>query len=197
MKNSLVVLFSLLPLLPGCTVLGGQSYKHVIEDKTGSTGADGIDHRVGTLALVAERRMALVKFSDGTFCSEPPPDAVDSLSSAVTAALSGQSTHTSSLSANATASLSSYAKQLFYRSQGLQLYRDGAFALCTLSLNRKISNEVLVAEFDKLLTITSNLIAAEIPELKSIKADSGTTTAVQYLPQAASVPSPPSPAASS
>lgn len=124
----------LIVLISGCAYLGPQEYKHVIEDRTGGQTSSS-DNRVGTLALVAQRRVVLVKFSDGRFCSEPPPDAVDSLTSAISAAISAQSPASAAATASAAASLTSNASQLFSRSQGVQLFRDGLFGLCNLSLN--------------------------------------------------------------
>jgi hypothetical protein len=173
--------------LCGCAYIGPQSFRHVIEDRTGTDKTSLSDGRVGTLALVAERRMVLVKYANGRFCAEPPPDAVDNLSAALSAALSGEAKGVSG-SASVAASVASYAKQLFYRTQGLQLYRDGIFALCTQFLNEGITAEQMDKRQEELLKVAADLIKAEIPQLKEIKCDSGgipTLPAVPELPQKA------------
>jgi len=179
----------------GCAYVGPQSYRHVIEDKTGTDQATASDNRIGTFALVAERRMVLVKFKDGSFCAEPPPDAVDNLSAALSAGLAAD-TKSVGASASAAAAVATYAKQLFYRSQGLQLYRDGMFSLCTQYLNGAITQTQMNDQLTKLLDKSAALIQAEIPELKNIKADAGVTPALPSAPALPSPPTPPVPAVS-
>lgn len=128
--------------------------------------------RIGTLATVAQRRLAYVRFTDGKFCAEPSPDAVDNLSATLSAALSTD-TKSVGAAANIAASMASYAKQLLYRSQGLQLYRDGMFALCNAHLNGLIDQASFLKVQDDLLKTADKLITAEIPVLKDIKADAG------------------------
>jgi len=181
--------------LPGCAYLGSQDYRHVIEDRTGTDKASATDLRVGTFALLAQRRMVLVKFSSGQFCAEPSPDAVDNLSSTFSAALAADS-KSAEASAKVAGAAARYAKQLFYRSQGLQLYRDGLFALCVEHLNGAIHPDQMPELQRNLLAEAASLIRTEIPELKAIKADQGEAPGVTISPEQSIQATPPKPAAS-
>jgi hypothetical protein len=94
------------------------------------------------------------------------------------------------------ASIATVAKQLFYRSQGLQLYRDGMFSLCNAYLNGVVKNgEEFLKQQDKLLDVVKELIHEEIPHLANIKAD---TTGAPTLttPPSLTLPQLPQPAPS-
>jgi hypothetical protein len=67
----------------------------------------------------------------------------------------------------ATESFASVAKQLFVRSQGLQLYRDAAYNLCQAYMNHMISGEEYMQRHDALLKIAADLIGAQIPSMTS------------------------------
>jgi hypothetical protein len=156
-------------VMGGCSVFNPSSVP-VIEDKVGNGNIGGKDRRVGTLATVAQRRLALIRFEDGKFCAEPPPDAVDNISQTLSTALSGSSGPTT-VGAQVAASIATVAKQLFYRSQGLQLYRDGMFSLCNAYLNGAVDEPTYLKQQDKLLDVVKMLINTEIPHLAVIKAD--------------------------
>ncbi len=80
----LVALFVPLLAVHGRALFTSPPRAPIVEDKVGERGATQADHRVGTLATVAQRRLALIKFADGKFCAEPPPDVVDNISSVLT-----------------------------------------------------------------------------------------------------------------
>ncbi|GKS70206.1 hypothetical protein W03_22100 [Nitrosomonas sp. PY1] len=157
-------------MVSGCAFFSPPQSVPVIEDKVGRDIANPNDKRIGTLATVAQRRLAIVKYEDGKFCAEPPPDAADNIASSLSAALSGSSGNVEVQAKLATA-VSSVAKQLFYRSQGLQLYRDGAFHLCNAYLNGQIDAAEYKTKYKELLESAEKLINAEIPHLANIKAD--------------------------
>jgi hypothetical protein len=75
------------------------------------------------------------------------------------------------LSADTQASLALSMKQLFQRSQGVQFYRDGIFALCNLYLNDGISKEQYFSELQSLRISAKSLIESEIPHLQKIAFD--------------------------
>ena len=164
--------------LGGCALFTSPPSRPVVQDSVGNQ-----DKRIGTLATVGQRRMVLIKFEDGKFCAEPPPDAVDNIAATLFAALSAK-TETINASASLGAALSTYAKQLLYRSQGLQLYRDGMFSLCNAYLNKAITEDDFKKKQEELLKVASELIKAELPYLQYIKTDVGGT------PPAPSLPSP-------
>jgi hypothetical protein len=156
--------------LQGCALFSTPPYVPVVEDQIGSGRYVGEDKRVGTLATVAQRRLALIKFADGKFCAEPPPDVADNVSATLSAALSGGNGKIEINSQMASA-FATAAKQLFYRSQGLQLYRDGMFSLCAAYLNKAIKEEEFVQQQRELLSAAKELINAEIPLLKDMRTD--------------------------
>lgn len=157
-------------MLGGCAYFTEPSFTPVVEDKVGNSSVGGKDRRVGTLATIAQRRLALIRFEDGKFCAEPPPDAVDNISATLSAALSG-GTNNVNASAQLASAFATVAKQLFYRSQGLQLYRDGMFTLCNAYLNGAVDEVTFSQKHEFLLQVTKELINAEIPYLQYIKAD--------------------------
>lgn len=166
----------LVSMVSGCAYFTPPQSFPVIEDKVGRDKANLNDKRIGTLATVAQRRLAIIKFEDGKFCAEPPPDAADNISSTLSAALSANNGDVGVQAKLATA-ISSVAKQLFYRSQGLQLYRDGTFHLCNAYLNNLIGPDEYKIEHKQLLDTVKELIEKEIPNLANIKADtSGSPT---------------------
>ena len=189
----LVALGITVVMLGGCSVFNPSSVP-VVEDKVGNKDIGGKDKRIGTLATVAQRRLALIRFEDGKFCAEPPPDAVDNISQTLSTVLSGG---TQSITANAqvAASIATVAKQLFYRSQGLQLYRDGMFSLCNAYLNGVVDDATYLKKQDKLLDVVKELIHEEIPHLANIKADT-TGAPTPTTPTSLTLPQLPQPAPS-
>ncbi len=166
MKTTITLL--LLSLLTGCA-----SYftprPPVIEDKIGLSSKE----IVGTLATAPDYRVVYVKLDkDAQLCAEASPDAGAQFASTFAAALSAQASGTPApLSLEAKAGLAVAMKQLFKRSQGVQLYRDGAFALCNLYLNGGIEKSQYFSELQALRQSSVDLIKQEIPFLEKISID--------------------------
>jgi hypothetical protein len=179
MQNLMALLLGVMvAMMEGCALLSSPAWVPVVEPASlGSGRFIGEDKRVGTLATVAQRRLALVKFGDGKFCAEPPPDVADSVSATLSAALSGGNGKINA-AGEMVHDFATAAKQLLYRSQGLQLYRDGMFSLCVAYLNKAISEEEFKHSHKELLTIAGDLIKTELPLLKDIKADTTVLPAV-------------------
>lgn len=138
----------------------------VIEDKVGLSGRE----TVGTLATAADYRVIYVKLDpDAKLCAEAPADAGAQFSQTFAAALSAAGAQP--LGVEAKAGLAVAMKQLFKRSQGVQLYRDGAFALCNLYLNGGMSQAQYFAELQELRKTAARLIEKEIPYLEKITID--------------------------
>jgi hypothetical protein len=165
----------------GCVWFGPQ-YKPVNTDKLGAGG-----RQIGTLATIAQRRLAIVKFEDGHFCSEPTPDVSDNVSAALTAALSATDGRVQAAGQISTV-FAQYAKQLFYRSQGIQLYRDGIFALCNAFLNGAIDKDAYEKQHAELLAAATKLIEMELPLVKDIKSDGGGTPTPPNVSESAKPP---------
>jgi hypothetical protein len=166
MKTPVALL--LLSLLTGCA-----SYftprPPVIEDKVGLSGKE----IVGTLSTAADYRVVYVKLDEkAKLCAEASPDAGAQFASTFAAALSAQASGTSApLSVEAKAGLAVAMKQLFKRSQGIQLYRDGSFVLCNLYLNGGITDTHYLSELQELRKTSFELIKQEIPYLEKITID--------------------------
>lgn len=161
--------FILIYLLTGCA-----SYltprPPVIEDKVGLRGKE----LVGTLSTASDYRVVYVKLDDqAKLCAEASPDAAAQFASTFAAALSGQAGGIPSpISAEAKVGLAVAMKQLFKRSQGLQMYRDGAFALCNIYLNDGITKTDYLSELQELRKSSVELIKQEIPYMEKITIDS-------------------------
>jgi hypothetical protein len=184
---------SMVALLSGCAFFSTPPSKPIIEDRVGSEDAKDSDKRIGTLATVAQRRLVLIKFNNGQFCAEPSPDTADNISASLSAALSanlqsGASDLAIGANAQLATSLATIARQLFYRTQGLQLYRDGMFSLCNAYLNGTLDTETYMKKQGQLLNISKELISAEIPHIEKIKND---TSSGATAPQPATLTIPP------
>lgn len=133
----------------------------------------GSDVTVAT--MTADRRSIIIVpdalngiNADLRVCPEPPADAADNLASVLKAVASGDS-GVSGGNAKGTADLSSSTTtqlaSVFSRSQGLELFRDGANALCLAWLN-DIYNKGDVngwrEDFRLLLNTSASLISQEI-----------------------------------
>lgn len=129
--------------------------------------------RVGVLATTAQRRVIIVSADGKSVCAEPSPDAVDDLISSVTgsleASLNKGAGSEKGLNAEAAAeiasSITTSAQFLIQRSQGVQFFRDGSFALCLLKANGGINSEVYARELGSLRNDSVDLIMAELKQL--------------------------------
>jgi hypothetical protein len=140
----------------------------IIEDKVGLFGKE----KVGTLATAPDYRVVYVKIDDqAKLCAEAPADAGAQFGQTFAAALSTPTGSAPPLSVEAKAGLAVAMKQLFKRSQGIQLYRDGAFALCNLFLNGGVNEGQYLAELQELRKIAAYLIEKEIPFLEKVTID--------------------------
>lgn len=150
-------------LCSGCGVAAFAEPKTnpVIEDRIGSVAA--------TLATTAERRIVLfptVGGNEGKFCAEPSPDTAESIAATFKASLeaSGKATDKGEGKVNAEiakALLTSVAA-LTKRSQGLQLYRDGVYALCQSRMNDFVSADEYIIALRVLRETAAKLISEEL-----------------------------------
>ena len=164
--RSLMVIAAL-TLLSGCSTY--LSLKPpVIEDKVGKFGQE----MVGTLATAADYRVVYVKLTpDAKLCAEAPADVAAQVAQTFAAAATAPTGKGVALDAQARAGLAVSLRQIFKRSQGVQLYRDGAFALCNSFLNGGVTAEQYRAELAALRETAEKLITAEIPFLEKLTID--------------------------
>lgn len=140
----------------------------VIEDKVGISGRE----MVGTLATSADYRVVYVRLDpQAKLCAEAPADAGAQFGQTFATALSAPTGSTPPLSVEAKTGLAVAMKQLFKRSQGIQLYRDGTFALCNLYLNGGVTAAEYFVELKELRKTAAHLIEKEIPYLEKITID--------------------------
>ena len=95
------------------------------------------------------------------FCAEPPPDAVKEFAEALKVALEAQYAGAGGqIEFNNT--VVEVARQLFRRSQGVQLFRDGAFYLCQAWLNGLVDSGSFEKHWGHLLQVAADLAESEI-----------------------------------
>lgn len=175
-------------LLSACSAFTAPKEKPVITDKVGLKLFSSDETTVFT--LTPERRTVIVVSKDPEnqynspdsktfrplqFCAEPPPDVaeglVSSLRAVAEATVKNAASETDvSAAAELTKSLSTSVSNLFYRSQGVQVLRDGLFSLCQAYINGIISEQDYLSLYKTLLQTSSTLIAAEIPTAQTQKA---------------------------
>ena len=159
--------------LTACSVFTPPKEKPIIEDKVGD--------RIGTLATTAERRVVLVDLQHGSFCAEAAPDVAESVNSSIRAA--AEYSAKSGAGADKTASmelarqLSTSLTTLFTRTQGVQLFRDGAYALCQARMNGDIKGEQFQTHFSALLDKAVALVRDELPQVAKKMADNAVAAA--------------------
>jgi len=177
-------------LLAGC---GAFNRSPVIEERVSDFGIP----KIGVLATTGERRAVIVKMPERLICAEPPPDVAEAIASAVSGALeaSGKSSPADVRLGGASA-LSTALLQLTYRTQGLQLYRDGSFFLCTLFMNNIITKDEYLMARTKLLEDCIVLIHEELPLIAEIRKAQAATVAAGGAAAAADAASGPKTSAS-
>jgi hypothetical protein len=162
-----------------------------IQDEVYTTGIwsrwFGNPRSVNTFATTASRRVVIVaenlhdhgdkreKQGDVITCSEPPPDVGETFASAVAdglklAAQDPKSGITGELANQYARAVATQIAPLLYRTQGLQLYRDGLHNLCIDKMNKWLGNEDdnaspqnYMARKQALLDKAIDLIKFEIP----------------------------------
>ena len=177
-------------LLAGC---GAFNRSPVIEERVSDFGIP----KIGVLATTGERRAVIVKMPERLICAEPPPDVAEAIASAVSGVLeaSGKASP-SELKLGGASALSTALLQLTYRTQGLQLYRDGSFFLCTLFMNNIITKDEYLMARTKLLEDCIVLIHEELPLIAEIRKAQAATVAAGGAAAAADAASGPKTSAS-
>ncbi len=118
-----------------------------------------------SLTLDASRRTIIVRHEDGGFCSEPVPDVMGTLFTNLASELTakgGDPTIKAELSHTLEKLTSSNAMELFQRSQGVQVLRDGLYRLCEANLNKAISKEEYLRGLQSLITTLNFVVPLEL-----------------------------------
>jgi len=122
-------------------------------------------------SMTPERRTVIVIPKPETavkICAESPPDVAESMASAIRFAAEAQVKGYGG-KVDLSSIFSSSAMMLFYRSQGVQLFRDGMYNLCQAHMNGLIDQNQYLIKYEKLLDIAQKLIESEIPAMQAIK----------------------------
>jgi hypothetical protein len=152
----------------------------LLEDRVGIWGKE----TVATLATAPDYRVVYVRLDEkARLCAEAPADAGAQFGATFAAALTTPTGGTTPLTAEARAGLAVAMKQLFKRSQGVQFYRDGAFALCNMYLNGAVSDAQYLSELQELRKAAALLIEKEIPLLEKTTIDPIVTPVVPAPPE--------------
>lgn len=124
---------STLIALTGCGPMNSFYNRDVIEDKMRASSNN--HQEIGTLAVTSDRRLIIGNLKDGTFCSEPPPETADSVTSAMAAALQANISEDKNLNAEIASNFAQHVNQLYKRSHVVQFLRDAAFYYCVDAVN--------------------------------------------------------------
>lgn len=170
-----VLPLALLAYLSGCNA----HRPPVVEDKVG--GFLGINEELGTLAVAPDYSVAFVQLSNtehpassgrgNKFCAQAPADAGADLSSALSGAVKAANGSGQTVDLSGAAKFASSIRQLFVRSQGVQFFRDGSFALCNAYLNGAIDEDRYNEQLSALRTAAVALIEKQIPYIDRVAAD--------------------------
>jgi len=120
--------------LAGCAGTMEAFYgRPVTEDQliTDDTG----EQELGTLSVTAQRRVIVGNLKTGQFCSEPPPEAADEVTTALAAALSANIAADKTVNAELASNFARHVNQLYKRSHTVQILRDASFHLCVDAVN--------------------------------------------------------------
>ena len=155
-------LISSLLTLSGCglNMFAGSKAPMVIDD---------VGDRVGTVAVATDRRLVLVRLQEnsaseaGRFCTQPPLDADQNVTSALAAM---RDLSTDKIDASVKVALARSFAQILpafvRRTQGLQLYREAMYNLCQNYLNHAIKDDALQTQSLKILDVSVKLIEQEL-----------------------------------
>lgn len=108
--------------------------RQVVQDQLSAETANG-GKEIGTLAVTAQRRLIVANLNTGNFCSEPPPEAADSISTAIAAALKANISEDKDVNAELASNFARHVNNLYKRAHTVQLFRDATYHLCVNAVN--------------------------------------------------------------
>jgi hypothetical protein len=185
---------TLFALFIGCSFLTPPKEQPVEQDQVGPWYGEKTTH---VFSLTPERRIVIVipktveiKTNPNTksegmektvvFCAEPPPDVAESLADTFRTLAEAQLKKSETkASAEFYRAFTSSTMSLFYRSQGVQLFRDGMYNLCQAYINGMIDKKEYAKKYHELLDEASKLIDREIPEVEQRRIDEAVNRAVK------------------
>ena len=149
MMRSREALLGLVVLASGCGIFTPPK-EHPVIEQYATRGLPGFPRETTVYSTTPERRTVMVMTdlnatdSPTRFCAEAPADVAENISSSfkalVEAEIKAPAGQTGGQGRVELAkAFSSSIVSLFYRSQGVQLFRDGMYNLCQAFINRAIS----------------------------------------------------------
>ncbi|WP_431064654.1 hypothetical protein [Methylotuvimicrobium sp.] len=132
--KKIAMLLGLPFLMTGCASTIESFYnRQVVEDQLmpDDTGAQ----EIGTLAVTAQRRLVVGNLKTGNFCSEPPQEVADSITTAIATALKANISADKTANAELASNFARHVNQLYKRAHTVQLFRDASYHLCVNSVN--------------------------------------------------------------
>jgi hypothetical protein len=151
-----------LVFLLSCSLLGcSNAYKYPYAYK--------VEHFENHIAITtdASKRSLLINQKTGRSCSEPAPDAIGTIATSLAAKLSAEVENpTTGTKAKGDGSLDTSTQtaitQLFQRSQGVQVLRDGMFRLCEAHLNGALDAPTYRLSVLSLITTLNYVVPMEL-----------------------------------
>ena len=132
--KALTQMIMILMMLTGCSSTIDSFYnRHVVEDKLEQDTIQ--NNEIGTLSVTAQRRLIIGNLKSGNFCSEPPPEVADTVTSALAAALNANISSDKKISAELASNFARHVNQLYRRAHTVQLFRDASYHLCVNAVN--------------------------------------------------------------
>jgi len=159
--KKIIFAFVLMFLVTGCASTLESFYNRpVVEDKLvyGKTG----EQEIGTLSVTAQRRLVVANLKTGNFCSEPPPEAADSITTAIAAALKVNISADKNVSAELASNFARHVNQLYKRTHTVQLFRDASYHLCVNAVNSSNGDN---GSYEPYKTEVINMVTAILPSL--------------------------------
>ncbi|MHC1699469.1 MAG: hypothetical protein AB9900_00620 [Humidesulfovibrio sp.] len=124
------------------------------------------------LATKAERRIIFVSGDGKTVCVEPSPDVSEAVATAVHAMVNGTASKDDAVgSAGFTLSrgMANSIAMLFVRTQGIQFFRDGSFALCQAYTSHAIDEKAYLDRLDRFRADARALIEKELDGINTLR----------------------------
>lgn len=191
----LIVLAATALLMQGCSFLTPPLEQPVQQDYVGNIFGK---RPISVFSMTPERRTVMIMADENNtrapmkFCAEPPADVAANIASSVRAAMeasvkgimAGPVSPEVQAAGEFSRSLSATMMSLFYRSQGIQLFRDGLFNLCQARINGTISDAEYVKKHSELLDKAFVLILAELPNVQAARLQAMTLDVSRVLTEA-------------
>lgn len=169
MKTRFLATILILTSLFGCSTTAGTFFNRpVVEDQLIADYPKKGSQEIGTLAVTSDRRVIIGNLRNGKFCAEPPPETADSITSAISTALSAKIAEGETIDFDLASNFAKHVNQLYKRAHTVALLRDAGFYLCIDAVNQANSGDVAggytsyKSEFKELITLLTPTLLKEV-----------------------------------